>query len=86
MDRSAIERNAELVVCIRGSCALIHACSNATLPRAQAKTKVVEWDSVGWEHYKKVVEWGSLRETLAQTSKLFFGGVVLQHDDTRERD
>ena len=50
-----------------------NACSNATLPRAQAKTKVVEWDSVEWEHYKKVVEWGSLHEILAETSKLFFG-------------
>ena len=38
---------------------------SARLPRAQTKTKAVEWDSVEWEHYRKVVEWDSIHEALA---------------------
>ena len=38
---------------------------SARLPRAQTKTKVVEWDSVEWEHYRKAVEWDSIHEALA---------------------
>lgn len=35
---------------------------SARLARAQTKTKAVEWDSVEWEHYIKVVEWDSFHE------------------------
>ena len=38
---------------------------SARLSRAQTKTKAVEWDSVEWEHYVKVVEWDSFHETPA---------------------
>ena len=38
---------------------------SARLSRGLIKTKVVEWDSVEWEHYKQVVEWDSFHEALA---------------------
>ena len=38
---------------------------SARLSRAQAKTKVVEWDPVGWEDYKNIVEWDSFHKTPA---------------------
>ena len=48
---------------------LVGICERARINVRRAQTtKAVEWDSIEWEHYKKVVEWDSLHETRAQKS------------------